>query len=378
MSSSNAAPTHESQGDILVSRFSALGDVAMTLAPLYDACRANPQRRFILLTRKHPAALFINSPENLVIEAIDTSDYSGISGIRRLYKKLREKYNITVYADLHDVLRTQLLRLMFRLGGGVKIVHIDKGRGARRRLTRHRHKHLVRLQPMHERYRATLEEAGTPAPEKFSSIFTKLPDPEIFAKASQPKKEGEYWVAIAPFAAHAGKVYPADKMLSVISGLIAKPNLKIFILGFGDAENLRIEQWREKISEAGADAERVVNMAALKIGLPAEMALMAHCDVMLSMDSANMHLASLAATRVVSIWGATHPYAGFCPRGVNESDILQLNMTCRPCSVFGQRKCYRNDYHCLRGINPSRIVDVVLNPPSTSGDSSNSSKSTNK
>ena len=51
--------------DILISRFSALGDVAMTLPSVYNACSANPDDRFYFLTRNHPAQVFINRPENL-------------------------------------------------------------------------------------------------------------------------------------------------------------------------------------------------------------------------------------------------------------------------------------------------------------------------
>lgn len=359
----------KNKGDILVSRFSALGDVAMTLAPLYDACLSNRDRRFILLTRRHPASLFINPPENLILHPIDTADYKGVAGIRRLYRELREKYDISAYADLHDVMRTQLLRLFFRLGGGVKIAKVDKGRSARRRLTRRHGKHLIPLTPMGERYAATLSEIGAAGRGLFSSLFPTLPSPEVFAEATSPKTPGEYWIGIAPFAAHAGKIYPADLMEKVIAMLLEQPDVKIFIFGFGDKESEQIETWRSNVNSNNKSAsedmsQRIVNMAARRIGLPAELALIAHCDVILSMDSANMHLAALAGTRTVSIWGATHPYCGFRPRGVADSDIIQLDMTCRPCSVFGNRRCQRGDYHCLRGISPRRVASALLSKTS--------------
>lgn len=359
-------PRHDnSSGDILVSRFSALGDVAMTLAPLYDACLSNPSRKFILLTRRHPASLFINPPENLILHPIDTSDYKGISGIRRLYNELRAQYRISAYADLHDVLRTKLLRMFFRLGGA-KVVKVDKGRIARRRLTRRHCKHLVPLTPMSERYARTLAAAGTPGTGKFTSLFPTPPDPAIFAKASMPKQQGEYWIGIAPFAAHAGKIYPPELMERVIGLLSQHPEVRIFIFGFGENESTRIEAWRDSIcGNDGAMRNRIVNMASLRIGLSPELSLIAHCDVMLSMDSANMHLAALAGTRTVSIWGATHPYCGFRTRGVKDEDIIQLDMTCRPCSVFGNRKCMRGDYHCLHGISPQRVVSALLSPKKT-------------
>ena len=76
------------------------------------------------------------------------------------------------------------------------------------------------------------------------------------------------------------------------------------------------------------------------------------------MDSGNMHLAALSGTRVLSIWGATHPDAGFGPWGQGDEGIIQVPadvLTCRPCSVFGNVPCWRGDLACLNDIS----VDVV-------------------
>ena len=81
---------------------------------------------------------------------------------------------------------------------------------------------------------------------------------------------------------------------------------------------------------------------------------------MLTMDSANMHLASVSSVPVISVWGATHPYCGFKGWRQNDADIVQLPMTCRPCSVFGSKACHRGDYMCLTAIEPSMIADKVL------------------
>lgn len=342
--------------DTLIMRFSALGDIAMTLMPVYEICRTNPTRRFILLTREHPATMFINHPDNLIIHAIRTEDFSGLSGLYRLFRQLKGNYNIDSVADLHDVLRTKIIRWLFCLEG-VRVRHIDKGRSQRRRLTRPNAKHLVALTPMHTRYRTVLADAiGKTANLKsifpYNPLFPSLPDPKIFSNASGIKNPGEKWIAIAPFARHEGKIYPPDLMQSVIDSLSDNDERKIFLFGFGPKENERIELWR-------AGRENIVNMADKRIGLPAELALLAHCDVMLTMDSANMHLARLVGLPTISIWGATHPYCGFLPEGTPDDDMIQLDMTCRPCSVFGQKPCRRGDLHCLRGITPARVTAAV-------------------
>ena len=346
--------------NILISRFSALGDIAMTIPTVYNACRANPDMRFFFLTRKHPARLFIEAPENLTVIPINTDDYKGISGIWRLSGILRRDHGIDGFVDLHDVLRTQILRTCMRLRG-IHSYAIKKGRRAKHRLTRRHNKTLRPLTPTPRRYDAAFDRAGISLapPNPFSSVFQDCPDskgnPDAFASVSPPKQAGEHWLAIAPFARHKGKIYPMELLDKVIAFFNARPDQKIFIFGFGPEESARIAQFASRYPA-------VVNMAEANIGIAAELSLLSHCDTMLSMDSANMHMASLVGLRTVSIWGATHPYTGFLGRGQSMADTVQLDMTCRPCSVFGDKPCFRGDYHCLSGITPQIIIQRILNP----------------
>nr|AIA86245.1 CAZy families GT9 protein [uncultured Prevotella sp.] len=89
------------------------------------------------------------------------------------------------------------------------------------------------------------------------------------------------------------------------------------------------------------------------------MALISHLKVMISMDSANMHLASLTGTPVVSIWGATHYYAGFMGWGQHPENATEVSLSCRPCSIFGNKACFRKDYACLQRITPDMIVSKI-------------------
>lgn len=341
--------------NILIARFSALGDIAMTIPTVYNACRANPDRHFYFLTRHHPASLFINAPENLTVVGVDLENYKGIAGIYRLASSLKVRYGIDYFIDLHDVLRTKLLRAFFSLKrtGWRKI---EKGRKEKARLTRRKNKHLLQLQTTISRYDDTFRRAGIELTDSFSSIFSNLPsgkgNPETFAAVTPPKKAGEHWLAIAPFAKHRGKIYPLELLDKVVEHFNGKAGERIFVFGFGKNEEEAIESMARRYPS-------VVNMAKARLGLPGELALLSHCDVMLSMDSFNMHLASLVGLRTVSVWGATHPYTGFLGRGQKDEDTVQLDMTCRPCSVFGDKPCFRGDYHCLWGITPRSIIEKI-------------------
>lgn len=337
---------------MLISRFSALGDIAMTLPSVYDACAANPDVDFYFLTRHHPSQIFINRPANLTVCPVNLDNYKGVRGIWRLAKALRKRYQITDYLDLHDVVRTKLLRLFMRLQG-VKVTKIDKGRRSKREMTRRTNKMLVQLKPMPERYREVFYNGGIALSNDFDSLFgNDKGNPQDFSAISGLKKANEKWLAIAPFAKHRGKIYPMAQLERVIEHYDRTGGIKIFILGYGEEETAEIE----KLSRRYAS---VINVAEAGLGLAAELSLLSHCDVLLSMDSANMHLASLVGLRTVSIWGATHPYTGFLGWRQRTRDVVQLDMTCRPCSVFGDRPCARGDYHCLAGIPPKMIIEAI-------------------
>ena len=162
-------------------------------------------------------------------------------------------------------------------------------------------------------------------------------------------------VGLAPFAAHEGKVYPLRLTETVIRSLGDRhEDLRVFLFGGGDKEMAVFHEWAAKYPCC------VVVGDHLK-GLQQELALMSLLDVMVSMDSANMHLASLVALPVVSVWGATHPYAGFMGYNQKPENAVQLDLPCRPCSIFGNKPCQRGDLACLNNISPDLIIKKVEN-----------------
>ena len=88
---------------------------------------------------------------------------------------------------------------------------------------------------------------------------------------------------------------------------------------------------------------------------------------MITMDSSNMHLAALAGTKVVSVWGATHPFAGFMPYNQSKELVVQVSLPCRPCSVYGNKPCYRKDFACMNLISPEMITNKVKSILANSG-----------
>lgn len=341
--------------NVLVVRFSALGDVAMTIPVVYSVCKANPDTRFIMLTQKVASTLFINPPSNLIVNGVDLKiEYKGLKGIYRLFVKIKRKYHIDAVVDLHDVLRTHILSFLFALSG-VKVKKINKGRAGKKSLTRRFNKRMFPLISSRARYREVFHRFGFKFDYLFESLFENNPvDPGIFADVSSPKDSGETWIAVAPFAKHKGKIYPVDRMRQVVKDMSELDNVRIFLFGAGEYESSVLSEWTEI-------NDNIITLADKRHGFPKELALLSFMDVMVSMDSANMHLASLVKVPVVSIWGATHPYCGFMGWHQDEKNSVQLDLVCRPCSVFGNKPCFRKDYFCLTGIPHQMVVNQVKN-----------------
>lgn len=339
--------------NILIIRFSALGDVCMTIPVVYGICRANPSTRFVYLTKKAVAGLFIGAPSNLTVEGIDLKKhYHGPAGAVRLILSLCRRYDIDAVADLHSVLRTRIMDIVARLRG-IPVAVIDKQRRRREELTSRGAGHAAPLRPMTDRYADVFGRLGlVPAGGNISAPVPGRIDPSVAGGFIAPKQPGQCWIAVAPFAAHRGKIYPEEKMRRVVGELAARHDTQVILFGGGAAETEVLDGWTRAMPG-------VVSLAGKRCGFRVELAIIGQCDVMVSMDSANMHLASLMGTPVVSIWGATHLAAGFGGWRQDPANAVEAPLACRPCSVFGNKVCHRGTYECLSSIEPEQIVGKV-------------------
>lgn len=338
---------------LLIIRFSALGDVAMAVPVVASLARQYPQMRITVLSRGFMRPLFCWLPQNVRFIGVDLkNEYQGVRGMEKLYRRLKTE-EFTAVADFHDVLRSKYLRMRYRLSG-IPVAHIRKDREGRQQLVRQRHKVIRQQLTSFEKYAAVLARLGYPVTVDFTTLFPSgKPALEQLELPLCGAKGNNRWIGIAPFAAHKGKIYPLDQMEQVIAALSACPQIRIFLFGAGATEKFQLETWCRTYPNTFNMAGRLPSMAE-------ELMLMSHLDAMLSMDSANMHLASLVAVPVVSIWGATHPLAGFAGWKQDPGNMLQTDLPCRPCSVYGNRPCLRRDYACLTTLSPRRIVDKLL------------------
>lgn len=335
--------------NILVIRFSAFGDVAMTLPALYSVAKAYPTHTFYMLTSKNFEALFTDQLPNIKVVGVDLKQYKGVNGLLHLASKIRRKYKIDAVADLHSVLRSYVIRSYFFLCGK-KVRFINKDRAKKKAITSHKAP-LTQLKHTIDRYNDVFMNLGLDSEMSFKSYFeNKTRDVSklnsLFFDADKSN------IGIAPFAMHAEKMYPIDKMEEVLNKIAAKSNTHIYLFGGGKKEKEKFEEWEAKYPN--------VTSVIGKLTLENELLLISFLSVIVSMDSANMHLASLVNTPVVSILGATHPFLGFYGFNQSLSNAVQLDdLDCRPCSVFGNVPCWRGDHVCMNRIDPQTVVEKI-------------------
>ncbi|KNB62652.1 glycosyltransferase family 9 protein [Chryseobacterium sp. Hurlbut01] len=318
---------------ILAYRFSAFGDVAMTMPVFREFLEQNPNVEIVIVTRSNFEALFTDL-ERVIFKGIDLDDYKGFLGLRKLAKELLDEFRPNYIADLHDVIRTKILDKIY-VRKGHRVFKINKGKEEKEELTDVWNLDKIQLKKTVERY---------------ADVFREMGFRVELSHQLRPQSNEKSGIGFAPFAQHKGKMLPLEKSFELVKILAQK--YPIYFFGGGKNETETLENWERQIPNTKS--------LAGKLNLSEELKKIAQLEVMISMDSANMHLASIVGTRCISIWSSTHPYAGFLGFGQSEDDVVQINdLTCRPCSVFGDKECYRGDWACLEEISVQQIIDKI-------------------
>lgn len=335
---------------VLVTRLSSFGDVAMLVPVIFSVAAKYPQDRFSVMTRKAFAPLFENLGFNVNVIPLDVKKkHKGIRGFFKVIRRI-STMGFSHVADEHDVLRTKGIRYFMKMSGR-KVAHIDKGRKEKENIITTKDL-KVPLKSTVQRYQEVFDKLGFPAEMVFNNYFDFIPRDFSSLRTIITEKRGR-WIGIAPFSKHKGKIYPMDKMEQVVANLSKEQDTTIILLGSGKEEQKVLSAWAEKYPN-------IIDPTG-KLNLEKELLLISYMDVVLSMDSANMHLASLVQVPVVSVWGATHPNLGFFGFRQDIKNAVQVDLECRPCAVFGELPCQRGDYACLERITPDSIIQRINN-----------------
>lgn len=334
---------------IAIIRLSAMGDVAMTVPVILAFVKQHPDVKITVVSRVFFKPIFYNIPNVNFFTAHIHHRHKGLLGLFRLYKDLKS-IGVTEIADLHNVIRSKVVRTLFSISGK-RVAYTDKGRSEKKALTQLKGKEFKPLKTMFERHAETFQKLG---------YTINLNRPTFLAKEEIPEKiidligeKRHKWIGIAPFAHYNSKTYPLDLMRNVVEQLAQDSTIKVLLLGGGKRE-------KEKLNAMTLALTNVYNLAGI-ISFGKELQLISNLDVMVSMDSGNAHLAAMYGVKTITLWGATHPYAGFAPFNQPFENCLvsdREKYPLLPTSVYGNKKVEGYE-DVMRTITPKSIVSLI-------------------
>lgn len=323
-----------------------MGDVAMTVPVLRAFTEQYPEVKLLVLTRDIFQPFFRDLKNVEVFSADLNGKHKGIWGLYKLSKELKH-LDIDACADLHNVLRTKILKFFFNFSV-IGCIQIDKGRNEKNALVSG--KQFTQLKTTFQRYADVFEKLGFPI-DLSNPSFPERKELNQKTLSITHENRAFKWIGIAPFAAHEGKMYPLEMMEQVIEELSKEHQLILF--GGGEAEIQKLNTLESKF-------KNVVNVAGM-LTMEEELDLISNLDVMLSMDSGNGHLAAMLGVKVVTLWGVTHPFAGFKPFNQPQEYSLLANRNIYPeipTSVYGNTfpESYKD---CMKSIYPEDVVKKI-------------------
>lgn len=316
----------------------------MTVPVIRALVEQYPDVKITIVTRAFFKPFFQNI-NNVEVYAADLKGkHKGVLGLYKLSKELKT-LQFDAVADLHNVLRSKILKVFFT---GKKVVQLDKGRAEKKALTSG--KSFQQLKTTYQRYADVFKALGY----SIDLSHPNFPKPlKLTEKLDQfiSHKEAKT-IGIAPFAAHKSKMYPLEQMEDVIAEI--SKNYNVILFGGGDKEVEILNQFEMKY-------DKVIS-AAGKLNFDEELVLISNLDIMLSMDSGNAHIAAMLGVKVITVWGVTHPYAGFAPFN-QPYDYAMLadreKFPLIPTSVYGNK--FPEGYENAAGsVLPNIIVEKII------------------
>lgn len=327
-----------------------MGDVAMTVPVIKAFVNQHPNVKVTFVSKGFLKPLFEDIKNVSFVTAQVNKEHKGFLGLFKLYKELKQ-LEPTHFADLHNVLRSKIVRSLFKLFSNISVASIDKGRKEKKALTRKTNKVFKQLKTSHQRYADVFSSLGFPVDlqkvPKIEKQSLSTSNISLLGKKDLP------WIGIAPLAAFKTKVYPADLMEDLINKL-SKKNVHIFLFGSRE-DSIYLEQIEKQ-------ANNTICVAGKLDGLKDELNLISNLDIMISMDSGNAHFAAMMGTKTITLWGSTHPFAGFAPFNQPEEYCMLPNLEkypLLPCSIYGN-KIHPGYEDVMRSISPESVADKVI------------------
>ena len=338
----------ESFRKILVIQTAFIGDAILTL-PLLQSLKVHyPESSIDVIVVPRTAEIFAHHPAiGQIIQYDKRGNDRGLKGLWRLRNKLiGQKYDLVIvpHRSLRSAFLTWLLKPTMSIGFDKSAGHWLFKKTVRYNSLAHEiERNLSLLSPL------KLPEVGTGLPR----LYPSKEDVQIIDSIVAENGLNRYKniVAVAPGTIWNTKRWPSDRFAAVCRH-IASENVAIVLVGGGEDTELCKE-----VLEA-SQAKNVFSVAG-KLSLLQSAELIRRCTVLISNDSAPMHIAVAVGTPVVAIFGATIPEYGFAPRGPFDIVLEMKGLPCRPCSIHGGTTCPIKTFDCMLSIAPEIVVKNV-------------------
>ena len=331
--------------NILLVRFSAIGDILL-LTPLVRALRRkHPDARLTVVTRSGFAPLLARNPRISHVIGWDP-----LTSLSELGRRLRD-LGFTHRLDLHNSVRSRLLRWH---AGGAWTTY-PKHRLARTALI-HTHRDLYRdRRHVAERYFDAARGLEVSPDGGSLEMFLSRADLEAAEGflAARGLGRSRQLIAVAPGAAHFTKRWPTHHWLALVQRLVEAGNDVVVL---GGPQDLAIG---EAVAAAGGE---FAASAAGAFDLPGSAALLKRARALVSGDTGLMHLATAVETPVIALFGPTVEQFGFFPYRA-KSAVLQRELSCRPCSAHGGPRCPLKHHRCLQDLQPGDVLETLRRLP---------------
>jgi heptosyltransferase-2 len=335
---------------ILVVHTAFIGDVILSLPLVQTLRRSFPSCTLAFLAVPKSAPVLRNHPGiTEIIEYDKRGADRGISGFVRMVRALRERRFDTAIIP-HRSLRSALLARMSRIPVRIGFVTSTGRMFLTQRVPYGKDEHeitrnLSLLEPMNVR----------PDSEELPRLYPARDDVQRvdgLLGTISVNHDHRMLIGIAPGSVWATKRWPEDRFVRLCEGLIREG---AGVLLIGGAEDRPL-------------CERIVTAigSAMARNLAGELTLLqsaeaiGRCHVLVSNDSAPLHMGGAVGTPTVAIFGATSPKFGFGPRGKHDRIIETNGLSCRPCAIHGGDRCPISSFECMLNISVERVVDVVL------------------
>lgn len=306
----------------VILRYGKLGDIVLT-SVLLEALKKK-EHIIYLSTKKIYKTLFKEDPRLKGMFFLeDSKPFPFISHIKKI-----KHITPDVVIDLEKKLRTHIISFSINK----KTISYDSMRKERSNIIKRGGKSLLFVW---ERYLKTLDIIGID--------YNKEAKPKLFIHPSDINKAKKIltdhkWIAVHTHAMHKQKELIKDNLISVVIYL-KKNGFKTIHVGLKSTYDLPVD----------IDLRGKTDLGILK-------AILHLSDILITSDSGPLHISEAVGTPVLAIYGATSPLFGFAP-WMEQSEILQSELQCSPCSLHGEKSCLRGDMKCLKDISSEKIIE---------------------